>query len=83
MRCRAGESGFVEVHLTQAVGRIATIRGTGLALLVCDGTVHPWTAEILPISGKFAGGHAMLTVFGLLDFSLASDVETATIVLHR
>jgi hypothetical protein len=82
MWCRAGESGAVEANLSQIVGN-STVRGTDSTPLSCDGTTHPWTVEILPFSGRFSRGQATLTVFGILDSTLASDAEIVTVVLRR
>jgi len=51
---------------SQQVGRIATIRGSYSFFYsgTCDGLPHPWSADVLPQSGKFAGGKSMTVTFG-------------------
>lgn len=54
----------VEGSLTQKVGRVATVTGSGSSsdVVVCDGTPHPWSFVVTPSSGAFKGGHATATV---------------------
>jgi hypothetical protein len=44
--------------LSQPVGRVATVRGSFIFEGTCDGTSRTWSAEVAPLSGKFAGGNA-------------------------
>lgn len=53
-------------NASQKVGRIATIRGSydfGYSN-TCDGLPHPWSGDVIPQSGKFAGGKSMTVTFG-------------------
>lgn len=59
------EFAFLDVELRQAVGRVATITGTGSVDVTCDGTTYPWSVEIVPSSGKFAGGKAASVTFAV------------------
>lgn len=44
--------------LTQPVGRFAIEGSFGFFAGGCDGTAQPWSAEVFPFSGKFAGGRS-------------------------
>jgi hypothetical protein len=63
--CSAGSFASVSVSLSQSVGRIATISGSGFSSdVVCDGTPEPWSVVITPFTGgKFRGGNAQASVF--------------------
>ena len=52
------DSVFVDVQLSQKVGRIATVVGFGESSGPCDGTTHTWSVEVIPFSGLFKGGRA-------------------------
>jgi hypothetical protein len=52
------EAAFVEVELSQRVGRF-TIRGFNGTDVACDGTTRPWTLEVVGDNGKFSGGKAL------------------------
>jgi len=56
--------GEIDVDLSQRVGRVATIRGSGFADISCDGAVHNWSVLIDPESGMFKGGHAASVTVG-------------------
>lgn len=63
-----GEPFFVDIFgdLTQSVGRFA-VQGFFFSSThdpVCDGTEQPWSAEVEPQNGSFAGGQAATVVFG-------------------
>jgi hypothetical protein len=51
---------FVDGELRQSIGR-AEVTGQFDAASgpVCDGTTQPWSADVLPQSGKFVGGKAI------------------------
>lgn len=57
---------FVELYLDarQAVGRFV-VQGSGWTFDVgtCDGTAHPWSIDVYPYNGKFAGGKAATVTF--------------------
>jgi hypothetical protein len=61
------DADFIDIFgdVAQPVGRIATIRGffEVFDLGTCDGSTHQWSADVVPDSGKFAGGKAMTVVF--------------------
>ncbi|RYP85019.1 hypothetical protein EKO23_13585 [Nocardioides guangzhouensis] len=60
------DADFLEVDgsVRQPVGRLAV---TGSFFVfdegTCDGTPHPWAADVEPDNGKFAGGKAMTVTF--------------------
>jgi hypothetical protein len=60
------DSDFVEIDVDarQPVGRFV-IRGFGSSFQfgTCDGTTHPWSADIYPDNGKFAGGKTLTASF--------------------
>jgi len=49
---------FLDVQLSQKVGRVATVSGFGETGFTCDGTTQPWNVEVFPFSGLFKGGKA-------------------------
>jgi hypothetical protein len=63
--CSSGAYAFVGLNLAQPVGgsRLATITGSGGAYISsCDGSPHPWSAEVQPATGgRFVGGHASVS----------------------
>jgi len=62
--CSNGEFIDVFVNASQNVGRF-TISGFGSFFdsRTCDGTPHPWSADVLPQNGKFAGGKSLTMTF--------------------
>jgi hypothetical protein len=57
---------FVDIFgdVTQRVGRF-TVHGVFETFNVeCDGVVHPWSAEVVPENGTFAGGKALTVAIG-------------------
>jgi hypothetical protein len=63
--CTAQDLQFADlnVNLSQNVGRIGTITGSGYSDLsgACDGALHHWSVLVFPNSGKFAGGRATVS----------------------
>lgn len=55
---------FVETELRQAVGRFV-IRGFGFSEMTCNGETQPWSLEVTPDNGKFAGGKAVSVTFAV------------------
>jgi hypothetical protein len=54
---------FVDVTVSQQVGRF-TISGFGEALAEpCDGQSHPWSVDVTGSNGKFSGGKASVDAF--------------------
>jgi len=49
---------FIDVQLSQQVGRVATVSGFGDTGFTCDGTTQPWSVEVFPSTGLFKGGKA-------------------------
>ena len=75
----------VTVDLSQSVGRF-TIRGSsGEIPTSCTGTPQPWSVEVLPSNGKFAGGKAVSVTFALAcgRFSCNPDFQEATVRLRH
>jgi hypothetical protein len=72
--------------VTQRVGRLFTISGDFyVSAEPCDGTARPWTAEVAPYSGKFAGGPATVRLYasGCGDFNCAEAQAEGRITLRR
>jgi hypothetical protein len=78
------EFSFIEVELTQTVGRFA-INGFGGIDVICDGTTQPWTVEVFPSNGRFAGGHAVSLTLAVAcgSFACGEDFEERTVRLRR
>lgn len=80
-----GEPDFVavETSLSQSVGRF-TIHGIGFSDVVCDGTPRPWSVEVLPDNGKFAGGKAASVTFAIAcgRFECGTDFEERIVQLR-
>jgi len=78
---------FVDVELRQAVGRVSTVTGLGSFDVICDGATHPWSLEVFPSNGKFAGGKAVSVTFALAcgAFECGTDYEERIVRLrgHR
>jgi hypothetical protein len=76
---------FLDIEVRQAVGRVSTVDGFGSVDVTCDGVTHPWTAEVVPDSGKFAGGKAAEVTFAVACgvFECGTDFEQRTIQLRR
>ena len=81
--CTDGAFAFVEVQLTQQVGRF-TVRGFSFFEIACDGTAQPWTVEVSGETGLFKGGHAVAVTFGqACNFDCGSTFEETTVRLRR
>jgi hypothetical protein len=63
--CTGGDFIDVFVDARQNVGRLFSIFGSGFFFDfgTCDEAPHSWSADVLPQSGKFAGGKAMTVTF--------------------
>lgn len=62
--CANGDFVDLFVDASQNVGRF-TISGVGsfFEARTCDGLSHPWSADVVPQNGKFAGGKSLTTTF--------------------
>lgn len=61
--CANADFAFVDVTVSQHVGRF-TITGFGEVVAdPCDGQAHPWTLDVTGSNGKFAGGKATVDAF--------------------
>jgi hypothetical protein len=79
------EFGAIQVELKQTVGRFV-IGGLGsIEFFTCDGTAHPWSAEVASENGLFKGGRAASSTvayaFGPGGFD--DDSEQRTVTLRR
>jgi Family of unknown function (DUF6299) len=77
--CGTGSSAFLSGSLTQHVGRLFTVSGSGSAedRILCDGTPHPWSFVVIPSSGVFKGGSATAAVT-LSACNIACDSKQVT-----
>jgi hypothetical protein len=80
-----GEAAFsyIDVQLSQKVGRIATIRGFGFIEVPCDSALHNWAATIVSDSGEFRGGKAASVTFAVAcgAFDCSFDYEERMVQL--
>ena len=57
--CTGFHEAGVRFSLAQLMGRLE-VRGRDGAALICDGATHPFTVTVVPTSGRFAGGPAVV-----------------------
>jgi hypothetical protein len=77
--CANADFAFVDVTVTQRVGRF-TITGFGEVFAdPCDGQSHPWSVDVTGSNGKFAGGKANVDAF----MFACGPVECATAEANR
>ena len=76
---------FIDVELSQKVGRVATIRGFGSIEVVCDGVTHQWSVTVSPESGEFRGGKGASVTFAVACgvFECGLDFEERLVQLSR
>jgi hypothetical protein len=75
---------YVEVQLTQKVGRFI-ISGYGYVDgFACDGTTQPWSVEVFGSSGLFKGGRAVAVTFAVAcgTFECGVADETTNVLLR-
>jgi hypothetical protein len=75
---------FVDVELRQQVGRFV-VSGFGGIDVFCDGTVQPWSVEVIGSNGLFKGGRAVAVTFAIACgiFDCGQDFEQQTVMLRR
>jgi hypothetical protein len=56
---------FIDVQLSQNVGRVSTVTGFGETEFTCDGTTQTWSVEVFPFNGLFKGGRAVAMTFAV------------------
>jgi hypothetical protein len=73
---------FIDTSLSQTVGRF-TVSGASGIDITCDGTVRPWSVEITPYNGSFAGGKAASVTFAVACgiFECGTDFEERVVLL--
>jgi len=83
--CTDGDIIEAFVDARQIVGRF-TIAGSGsfFDFGTCDGESHPWSADIIPQNGRFAGGKAATVTFALScgPFECADGFVEQTVLLR-
>src|SRR2546423_4226431 len=73
--CSQDVNGYVDISVSQVVGRLNTIYGEGYTEFQClaaNGSA-PFSLSVSPYSGKFAGGSA--TIAGYAEAFVCTDVE--------
>ena len=73
--------------LEQRIGVRATVTGAGFFFAdgsICNGTPQPWTAEVVPQGGKFAGGKSASFTYSFAcgAFQCADGYTEQTVKLH-
>lgn len=79
------EFSFIEVELTQAVGRFS-ISGFGVVEdFVCDGTTQLWSVEVFGSNGQFKGGRAVAVTLAVACDAMgcSEDFEETRVMLRR
>jgi Family of unknown function (DUF6299) len=76
---------FIDLQLSQKVGRVATIRGFSSVDVLCDGITHAWSAVITPDSGEFRGGKGASVSVAVAcgTFECGFDFEDRQVQLSR
>ena len=77
--------GGIQVQLRQTVGRFV-ISGLGSTQFVgCDGTAHPWSADVVAENGLFKGGRAssVTSAFAFGPGGSGQDSEQGAVMLRR
>jgi hypothetical protein len=76
---------FIEANLSQPVGRVSTVSGSGVGdIAACAPNASgTWTALMVPSNGKFRGGHAVANARLVVDDDGMGIAETATPVKLR
>lgn len=84
--CSHGDFLATSVEARQNVGRLFTIFGSGSFFTsgTCDGASHAWAANVVPQSGKFAGGKSITVTFAFTcgASNCASGFVERTVVLR-
>lgn len=78
------EFSFIDVQLTQTVGRFS-IDGFGSTEdFACDGTTQPWSVEVFGFTGQFKGGRAVAFTFAVAcdAISCSEDFEETMVRLR-
>lgn len=78
--CANADFAFVDITVTQQVGRF-TITGFGSIFSeTCDGQSHPWSVDVTGSNGKFAGGKAnvdaSMFACGAIECATADAMQT-------
>jgi hypothetical protein len=79
------EFSFVDVQMTQSVGRFSITGFGSVEDFVCDGTVQPWSVEVFPFNGLFRGGRAVVATFAVAcdAFGCVEEFDETRIRLRR
>jgi uncharacterized protein DUF6299 len=78
--CANADFAFIDVSVTQRVGRF-TISGFGeVSADPCDGQSHPWSVDVAGSNGKFSGGKVRVDAFmfacGAFECATAEAIQT-------
>ena len=83
--CSNADFAFVDVTVSQHVGRF-TITGFGEVVAdPCDGQSHPWTLDVSGSNGRFAGGKATIdaSMFACGSFECVTDEAVQDVRLRH
>jgi hypothetical protein len=84
--CTDGDLIDVLIDARQDTGKKFVVLGSGefVATGTCDGAAHDWSAQVVPQSGKFAGGKAMTVnlAFACGPFECTNGFAERTVVLR-
>jgi hypothetical protein len=84
--CANADFAFVDVTVTQRVGRFTITGFNEISADPCDGQSHPWSVDVTGSNGKFAGGKALLdaSMFacGVFDCATADANQTIRLGPH-
>lgn len=76
--------GFVEAPLRQQVGRVSTVQGSASTDIFCyAGETISWTADVIPLNGKFRGGPASASARVFIEGPSVSAETSSSISLRR
>jgi Family of unknown function (DUF6299) len=81
--CANADFAFVDVSVTQRVGRFTITGFGGVSADPCDGQSHPWSVDVTGSNGTFAGGRASVdaSIFAC-SFQCATDEAIQTVLLR-
>jgi hypothetical protein len=83
--CANTNSAFIDVSVTQRVGRFTISGFGGGSARPCDGESHTWSADTTSHNGSFAGGRADVDVFIFAcgPIGCVDDEATQTVLLRH
>jgi hypothetical protein len=79
------DSSFIDIDLTQSVGRFIIEGFASVEDFACDGTAQQWSVEVFAFTGKFRGGRAVAFTSAVAcdPLGCSEDVEETRVRLRR